>query len=325
MPISLVLKAIPESDPILQAASRMEGRLKRAFLRAVEAMKGRIEWGRLEEAIKAGDVNGALAILALDRNFTSALQGQGVEPGVESFRDAVQATFQAGALAGMNRLPKSISVETSFNMLSREAVDFLSSYEFTLIRDLSTQSEEAIRQILLRGFQVGGHPTEMAREIREVIGLTARQEAAVANYQTALSSGATLRDALSRSLRDGRYDRTLLRALNNGTGLSQPQIDKMTTRYRERYLNYRAQTIARTETIRAAAKGQRESWRQAESQGLLRNAKRVWIVSGDDRTCPVCDSLDGEVAGLDEEFAPGIMDPPDPHSDCRCATALQFG
>jgi hypothetical protein len=35
--------------------------------------------------------------------------------------------------------------------------------------------------------------------------------------------------------------------------------------------------------------------------------------------------LDGEVAGLDEEFDAGIFEPPDPHPDCRCSVKLVFG
>jgi SPP1 gp7 family putative phage head morphogenesis protein len=99
----------------------------------------------------------------------------------------------------------------------------------------------------------------------------------------------------------------------------------MTARYQARYLQYRAQTIARTESIRASVKGQRALWQSAVKQGLLsREVKRKWIASGDDKTCDICTSLDGETAGLDDEFDDGIMEPPDPHSDCRCTVSLVF-
>jgi SPP1 gp7 family putative phage head morphogenesis protein len=326
MPVNLVRTQKAEADPVLAAAASMEPKVRDAFLRAVEIVRGRIEMDKLIEALRSGNADAALAVLALDKNFAAALQGSGLEAGIQSFRDAVRDAYASGAREAIDQLPRSVSTELSFDMLSRQSLDFLASYEFSLIRDLTEQSKEAIRQVLVRAFEVGGHPREQAREIREVIGLTGRQEAAVENFRRALSSNDTLRGALSRSLRDGRYDRTLLSALNSGRGLSQEQIEKMTTRYRERYLKYRAETIARTETIRAAMRGQREAWRQAEEQGLFGSKRvlRMWIASGDEATCEQCNSLDGETAGLDEEFEPGVMEPPDTHPSCRCTVTLEF-
>ena len=326
MPLTFIRASKAESDPILAAAQRMEPDLRDAFMAAVAQVKDTVALDKLTEAVAAGDVNGALAVLALDKSFADALRGKGLEAGVQSFRDAVQATYAAGAKAAIAALPQKVSVDISFNLMSKEAQQWLETYDFKLIKDVSDSAIESIRQTILRAFQEGGHPYEQAREIRDAIGLTARQEAAVANFENALSDPKTISDALSRSLRDGRYDPTLVRAARNQTPLSQAQIDKMTERYRERYINYRAQTVARTESIRASNAGQREVWRQADEQGLFkgRDVQRVWIVSGDDRSCPDCLALDGQTAGLDEEFDDGVMAPPDPHPDCRCTTALQF-
>jgi SPP1 gp7 family putative phage head morphogenesis protein len=224
----------------------------------------------------------------------------------------------------MLRLPATASVNLSFNLMNPETVAHLNSYTFDLIQRITTDQRETVRQVLVRAFTEGGHPYEQARTIKNVIGLTPRMEQAVANYRASLQSGgSSLRDALSRSLRDGRYDPTLMRAMQSGQPLDAAYIDKLTQRYRERYLQYRARMIARTESIRASVQGQRELWRQARDQGLLpRTVLRRWIASGDDRTCPECLALDGETAGLDEEFMDGIMEPPDPHPHCRCGVAL---
>ena len=325
MPVLLVRKAKVESDPILAAAQRMEAGLRAAFLDAVDQIKGTISLDKLAEAVRAGDENGALAVLALDKGFADALRGVGLEAGVRSFRDAVQATYAAGAKAAIAALPSKVSTELSFNMMSKEAQAFLETYDFALIQQITDSSREAIRQTILRAFKEGGNPIEQARSIRDVIGLTARQEQAVANFHDALEQG-NLRQAMDRALRDGRYDRTLLGNIKNGTPLDQAQVDKMTARYKERYLKYRSETIARTESIRASSAGRREAWSQSEKQGLFkgRDVTRVWIVSGDSATCSECDALDGETAGLDEEFAPGIVDPPDPHPDCRCVVTLRL-
>ena len=324
MPITFVRKSKVVDDAILQAAAGMEKKLSAAFLRAVEAFKGTVNMTKLTEALAAHDSNAAMAILGLDKGFSDALMGKGLSAGVQSFRDALQATYAAGAKAAINQLPSRVSIELSFNLMSPEAISHLAAYDFGLIQQISSQTVETIREVITNAFTVGGSPAQQARQIREVIGLTANQEAAVANFREALETG-NLRAAMDRALRDGRYDRTLLRNARNGTALDQAQVDKMVSRYNERFLNYRATTVARTESIRASNKGQQEAWSQAQTQGLLpKTVQRVWIVSGDDDTCSECEDLDGETAGIGEEFAPGIMEPPDPHPSCRCTTALDL-
>ncbi len=325
MPVTYIRKANP--DPVVQMAERMEPRIKQAFLDAVAAVKNKVPLERLSKAIESGDVNQVMAILSLDKNFAGALEGVGLRAGVASVRDAVQATFAAAAKTAIGQLPKSVGVDLSFNLMNPESVKAINSYTFDLIQQVTADTKSAIQQVLQRAFTEGGHPYEQAREIRSVIGLTANQERAVQNYRAALEGGTSsdLRSALDRALRDGRYDKTVLRAINDNAPLKADKIDAMVERYRQRYIDYRAKNIARTESIRASNSGQRELWRQAREQGLLKsNAKRRWETSGDDRTCDVCDGLDGETAGFDEEFAPGIMEPPDPHPSCRCSVSLVF-
>jgi SPP1 gp7 family putative phage head morphogenesis protein len=325
MSIVIVRKVkLPPDDPLLRIAESMEGAVRDAFLRAVQAAQDRIVLQKLAEAIAKGDINGALAIMAVDQNFVAALQGAGIEPGIASFRDAIQRAIRAGAMTAIQSLPKAVGLNISFDLMNPESANFIQSYTFNLIQQVSQQTRDAVQQIVLRAFKEGGHPYEQARAIKQVIGLTARQEHAVATYRAALrAGGSALQDALSRSLRDGRFDPTLIRAMRDQTPLRREYIDKLVARYRERFLIYRAKNIARTETIRASNKGQRELWRQAQQQGLIpHTARRKWIVSGDDRTCPICLKLDGQTAGLNEEFAPGILEPPDPHPSCRCTTAL---
>jgi SPP1 gp7 family putative phage head morphogenesis protein len=312
-------------DPILALAAKMAGRLRNAFLRAVKTLSDSVTAEALAEAIRTGNADQAMAILGIDRKFVDALNGKGQEANIQSFRSAIQEVFAAGAATAAESLPKSVGINLSFNLMNPETVSFLEKYTFPLIQQISAGTRDAVQEVVVRAFKEGGHPYQQARTIKSFIGLTAYQTRAVQNYRDALSSSSTLSQSLNRALRDGRFDSTIRRAARNNTGLSQDQIDKMTARYQERFLQYRATTIARSESIRAANMGQRALWKQAVSQGLLKSGtKRIWITSGDDRTCDICDDLDGETAGLDEEFDDGIMDPPDPHSDCRCTTALVF-
>jgi len=87
----------------------------------------------------------------------------------------------------------------------------------------------------------------------------------------------------------------------------------------------RAETIARTETMRASNQGQLEAWDQATDAGLLTGDEtKEWIVTPDDRLCPICEPLEGVTAALGDDFdADGEnVDAPPAHPRCRCTIAL---
>lgn len=320
MPIRVIQKVtLPSDHPLIQAADKMQGRIKQAYLDAIESVRGDLTVREISAALERGDAARVMELLNLDERLASALGGSGLQPGIRNVRQALQETFAAGAQAAMQTLPQQIGVDLAFNLMNPEAVKFLDSYTFNLIRETTQQTRDSVQAVIVRAFREGGHPYEQARSIRDMIGLTTTQEVAVANYRSALEDGGAsdLRNALGRSLRDGRYDRGLLRAIREEQPVSPERIDAMVDRYRERYLKYRAETIARTESIRASNKGQRELWRQAVEQDLMSDdAQREWQASDDERQCEECGDLDGEERGLDEEFAPSIMEPPDPHTSC---------
>jgi SPP1 gp7 family putative phage head morphogenesis protein len=89
----------------------------------------------------------------------------------------------------------------------------------------------------------------------------------------------------------------------------------------------RAETIARTETMRASNQGQLEAWEQAKQAGLLVGNEQVeWITTPDDRLCPICEPLDGQTTALGSTFevdGDRISTPP-AHPRCRCTTGLSF-
>lgn len=87
----------------------------------------------------------------------------------------------------------------------------------------------------------------------------------------------------------------------------------------------RAETIARTETIRASNQGQQLAWDQAVEEGLLTgDEKQTWIVTPDDRLCPICEPLDGQTVALGAQFAVDgdFIDSPPAHPNCRCTVGL---
>ena len=63
---------------------------------------------------------------------------------------------------------------------------------------------------------------------------------------------------------------------------------------------YRADTIARSESVRARRGGANESWRQSE----IVEAKFWQVIPAAEWPCEFCEAMDGTMIGLDEEYWP---------------------
>jgi len=90
-----------------------------------------------------------------------------------------------------------------------------------------------------------------------------------------------------------------------------------------RKIRARANMIARTETQAAACAGQQLHWEDQMAKGYLSNEyfQKEWIVTPDDRLCPVCAAMEGKRAPIDGTFDGGYKTPP-LHPMCRCSFGL---
>ena len=142
-------------------------------------------------------------------------------------------------------------------------------------------------------------------------------------------------EALTRQLRDRRFDPTVRRAVAAREPLSQAQIDRMVERYRARYVKYRAEVIGRTEALRAVHAGNDEAYRQAIDGGAidLDELQRTWVTARDERVRPTHRVAGGQVRGINEPFIVGgaqLRYPGDPRGpaketiQCRCALTTRF-
>ncbi|MBO8173497.1 MAG: minor capsid protein [Bacillaceae bacterium] len=75
---------------------------------------------------------------------------------------------------------------------------------------------------------------------------------------------------------------------------------------------WRLNTIARTEVMRASNFGRYGAYKKS---GVVEY--KQWLTAFDDRTCPECESMNGEVVPLNKPFSSGDMTPP-LHPNCRC-------
>ena len=202
--------------------------------------------------IEAGDPEGAI---------------QGVEDAAAKYATAIDAVYREAATQEAAWLDD--QVETAlirFDQANPYAVQWAETNKLDLVRDLTTEQRDTIRQVITEGIKRGDNPLTVARDLRESIGLTPQQEQWAQNYRRALEQG-DWSDALGRELSDGRTDRTVARLQRDGGTMTQEQIDTAVSRYRDNLHEMRAEAIARTEGLRSLHAGSEEALRQAIASG----------------------------------------------------------
>ena len=285
-----ILRALaddPEDLPALtRLAARLEPRLRREFLRAVEAVRGEVDLEALAQALQSGSVPEVEV-----RARLAELEGRLV-----TIPPVLRQGFLVGAQAGAQDL-SAAGVTLRFDLVNPRAVVWVGARGAELVREVTEATRQAIRSLVEQAFTEGRDARRTAREIRDVIGLTDRQAQAVQRFLERLAEEGV--EDLAASLRAVRYAQAQLRL--------------------------RSQTIARTEIMTASNAGQDALWQEAKTQGLLDPAttRRVWIATEDDRLEELCEALDGEERGLEEPFTGGVMRPPR-HVNCRCSLGLRF-
>jgi hypothetical protein len=296
----------------------------------------------LAEVIETSGLNGVIGTLRIEQRMTALAQGARMDPRKETLVDAIRAVFEAGArnelealrvvpIQKVQKAKPTIGFDLAFDLRNPNAEQFLSTYTMSLIRNISAETQQAVGGVVLGAFEAGGHPYEQARKIKQFIGLTPKQAQAVLNFERMLSSGVPTRvaESLTRELRDKRFDASILRSLRTQVPIPKSKIDEMVRRYHLRYVQYRAKAIARTETIRAANAGQKETWRQAAQQGLLdkQKTKKFWVLAPE--ACPVCtdiEAMNKDGVQIDQSFVTpdGTLEHAPAHPHCRCSQALKF-
>lgn len=167
-----------------------------------------------------------------------------------------------------------------------------------LVREIDQLTRDAISRVVAEAYRRGLHPYDFAPQVRELVGLTSRQATAVLNLADALTAD----------------------------GMAPSRVADVSIRYAQRLRRHRAQTIARTETMRAANTGRIAGFRQAGRAGLFDTelARLVWDATLDDRVCVICEGLEGETAELEGGLFAGGYDAPPAHPRCRCVVQLDF-
>lgn len=205
----------------------------------------------IEERLRAHDYEAAI---------------KGVEDAALRFAAETHAAFVLSAQRNTEWLDGKVDSLVRFDVQNEHAVAAAKTNQFEWVTGWTQEVRETVQQILVRGREKGTNPLDLARDIRDSIGLTPQQEAAVASYREALEQQ-DWSNALGRELSNGHSDRTIAAARDAGRALTKAQIDTAVARYRDNMQTSRAETISRTESLRAIHEGQQEGFRQAIARG----------------------------------------------------------
>lgn len=299
----------PGDDPAAQLAGARETRIKNAIADALEAIVAAFGGASVLSAIASFSVSKLYAILN-DPSLATAIMAA-FKPIADTKIDAAEgeADRAFGALIPYDPLQSAAPL-----MAQRER----------FVASILGQARATMQQSIVGAFRYGANPEAVQIALQNVIALTPQQANAVANFRRLLEQGDP--HALDRVLRDRRFDATVQRWIDVDAEPSTDAIDAMVERYAERQLAFRAETIARTEAMKAATGGIRDAYVQAVQSGRLYDSevRRRWLVCIDERLCPVCASVPimnpGGVGVLQPYLSiAGPLMTVGPHTRCRCS------
>ena len=310
------IRSAAASERLLTAAERQ---IYAAVQSAADRMRESVNSERLRLLIEDGRTDEALDVVVSDGAGILANGAEGA---------TLMSARQTGQLidAAIERL-------FFFDVTNDRAVKLMREERLRLIREFTAAQREATRNALVAGIQAGENPAGQARRFRNSIGLTLSQNVAVERYRDVLTNAHTgTVEALNRELRDRRFDGTVARAARTGEPLTDEQIDRMVERYRERFIRFRSETIARTEALRATNNGGHLAFMQAVDEGLLEEGQieREWVTARDERVRSSHAKLHGLKRGINETFPSEggpLLYPGDPAAPadetirCRCVLA----
>lgn len=307
----------------------------------------------LHEILATADRRIRLALLEayrrIDNAFTVAELTRLIEAGqieqayetVNEYLDwfAKQITIQY-ILAGQataEYIHSVLNIGISFNQVNERAVQIMRTNELRLLSNFSTEQRAVVRAALVDGVYRGINPKQQAELFKRVVGLSNQQVNAVISYRQLLKSGS--RDALSRALRDRRFDSSVENIARIQKPLTDEQIDRMVQRYIERSIAHRARVIARTEALRAVNEGSQMMYAQAIAAGTLNpdQLTQQWNTARDLRVRDSHQPMNGQKQKYGTPFVSGsgnlLAYPGDPNAPaketilCRCvlSTRLTIG
>lgn len=332
-----MLKRLSPRERFEQLVATWEPLLRAAFMEAIDDIRSNIVLRRIVERLERQDIAGAIRALNLD------------EAAFRPLEEAIRQAFNGGGVAAVEQMPQlrepdGHQVVVRWDARNLAAENWLREHSATLVTNIVEDQKVAIRSALEEGLSRGDNPTKTALRVagrvnrvtgkREggIIGLTAQQSqfVAKARQELSLAEPEGIRNYLERTRRDKRFDRTILKAMNEGKPLPVETIERITSRYADGLLKLRADTIALHETFEALNSSKEIAFRQQIDKGRVqaRNISKTWRRSASEHPRVQHTMMVGQKVLFDQPFmAPDGTAIPYPHAPgvparhtlgCRC-------
>ena len=347
------------------ANQRFQGEFRNAFLAAIDQLTESMSFEQIVSLIEAGDIEGAVEAVGLEpENFENM---QAVNAAAVAAAGAETARRVPARKSPPQRPPDPTDggtsrsgggdsrIKFSFNPGNPKAERAVDDLNTGLMRGLNggpaitEEGKKAVRDHIRQGLENGDNPRTVARRMRGtwdskakafrggMIGLTDKQSKFVRNAERQLRSGdpTELRKYLGRRLRDKRFDRSILKAINDGTPVPEKTINNAVSGYNRKYIKFRSETVARDQALSALTQGQEESIDQAIRDGAVKGEQVVqtWLTARDERVRSSHRFVNGQKRKRGEAFNTPLGPlrfPRDPQGtpanviQCRCTMTIQF-
>jgi hypothetical protein len=326
-----------------QLLAGYEKRFRDAFLEGVAEITSRAQIGAIISALERGDINAALDAMYIEesafRAFERAMNDAFGDFGNANIQELGQPVDQFGARFVFR-----------FNVRNPRAEEWLRENSSGLVTRTVEEQREVIRDALQQGLERGDNPRQTALDIvgridknqgrrtGGIVGLSAPMEQWARNAQAELEAG-EFADYKTRKMRDRRLDRLITKAEKEGRKLSSAEIYTMLTRYKDRLLKLRGDTIAKTESIASLSASRYEGLKQLLESGKIveDQIRRYWDATNDARTRPDHLAVEAETAergiGLNDVYIVGGVPMKHPHDpdggagqviNCRCTERIKI-
>ena len=241
---------------------------------------------------------------AIERRLQAQMQADEVADAIAwqdyNPSDLLESTFSAASELAAANIADVVAKGSSlsFELTDPNALKWLEKYGADEIKYLSDSQREAIKKIVTDGYRDGVTYQQQARQIRDSIGLDPRRAEVLQKYSDNLFS----------------------------KGKNEAEVWRLMEKKGMALLNQRARNIAVQEATTAGARGFYEATLDACRRGILDpNIYEAYrIVTGDERLCPRCGGLAGEMRQLpDQAYQSSGSVTPKLHHLCRCVEGIR--
>lgn len=281
----------PNADRFWLAAQRriatLQPEVQDAILRAFRIIRDSLSEAQLARIIETGN---------LDRLVAEALDQAMMDRAFLPYRQRIRRVTQRGFDYAVKDLPKGGKIDgtiaIAFDHLSPDVVTAVRALDTKVISSLQADVRAGFLAKVQQGIEAGQNPRTTARQVREIIGMSPTQVQNAAKYRTKLEA----------------------------QGKTAEQVEKGVRAYEKRAIAVNAEANARTATLDSYKAGQRLSWQQAASQGIVDPTRltKTWKGVLDSRERPEHVAMQNETVPFDSPFSNGQMVPGDTDFNCRC-------